>query len=108
MQNLEISHVFNNEDLTLYHAPDDYPTTPLALLATYSQHVLVPPPPPLRSHQSEEIKDILQDEIVSTADEGFQRYTLSLLQAEEIKQLNPELLEAYHHYHSPAYLFYFF
>ena len=70
-----------------------------------------PPPPPSRRHHTEEIKDILEDEIISTADGGYQRYlvrwrrlpesNITWLQAEEIMQPSLDLLGDYHLRHSP-------
>ena len=58
-----------------------------------------------------EIEDILQDEIISTADGKFQCYLVhwrgcpnsdcTLVRTKELQQLDSNLLAEYHHYHSP-------
>ena len=59
---LGINPVFNVEDMTpivLHQLPQSFP---------------VHPPPPPRTHHTEEIENILKDEIISIADGGYQRY----------------------------------
>jgi len=74
---LGINPVFNVEDLTPYRTQVDYSAVipdPPSSTAASSQSFPVPPPPSLRRHHTEEIEDIFEDEIVSTADGGYQRY----------------------------------
>lgn len=65
---------------------------------------------PLRICHSDEIEAILDDEIISTADGGYQRYLVrwrgrpkldcTWLRGEEIMQLNLDLIDDYHLHHS--------
>ena len=74
---LGINPVFNIENLTLYRTPVDYPVVifdPPSSTFTSTQPFTVHSPLPSRRHHTEKIEENLKDEIVSTADGGYQRY----------------------------------
>ena len=69
--------IFNVEDLTPYRSPVNCCYSPPIIIdfrrsAAFSSAST--PPPPLRRHHIEEIEDILENEIVLTANGENQRY----------------------------------
>jgi hypothetical protein len=96
--NLTFSPIFNIADLTPFHGPVDgaTPTPPVSL------------PPSIKPR--DEITKILDDQIVSTRSEGYQKFLVKWknrppsdccwLQTEEVQRLNPDLYEFYQARHS--------
>ena len=73
-----INPVFKVENLTSYRTPIDYLTIipdPSSSTTMGPQHFPVHPPLlPSRRHKADDIKDILQDEVILTVDGEYQIY----------------------------------
>ncbi|XP_010242694.1 PREDICTED: uncharacterized protein LOC104586982 [Nelumbo nucifera] len=93
-----ISPIFNVEDLSAYYGHSDCPMVPLPKLP------LVPP--------TNELEDILDEKLISTASGDYQKFLVkwknlplsecSWITAEDLYHLNPELYEQYHAFNSPG------
>ncbi|KAL6344261.1 hypothetical protein AAG906_037825 [Vitis piasezkii] len=103
-RNMDISNIFNIKDLTLCSNPEDVITTdgPNARL-------------PLASRLKEEIEDVIDHQIVSTRERGYQKYLVkwkgrplidcTWITYGEFQDLNEDLYEIFHAFNSSRFSF---
>lgn len=110
---LSISPIFNVEDLTLHRGTFEPPTFSASVTGgSATSSVSVPKLPPVPPAAIDDVEAILEDEIVSTATGGFQRFLVrwkgrpqsdnSWVREEDLRRMAPALLDDYLHDNSPG------
>ena len=101
-----ISSTFNVSDLKEYKEPALIPDEPFGPNTSLESEMPIECPPPNIPERKERIERILNDQIITTRNKGYQRYLVrwqgrpesedSWITKEDLQQIDPDILETYH------------
>ena len=101
-----ISSTFNISDLREYKGPAVIPSEPFGPYTTFESETTPECPPAIPPEQKDRVESILDDQVITTRNKGYQRYLVhwqgrpesedSWITREDLQQIDPDLLENYH------------
>ena len=101
-----ISSIFNISDLKEYKEPALIPDELFGPNVSFESDIPVECPPPNIPERKESVERILDDQIITTRNKGYQRYLVrwqgrpesedSWITREDLQQIDPDILETYH------------
>ena len=101
-----ISSTFNISDLKEYKEPVPIPDELFGPSVSFESDVPNECPPPNIPEQRESVERILDDQIITTRNKGYQRYLVrwqgrpesedSWITREDLQQIDPDIIETYH------------